>query len=80
MHHEQLCNFLCDTPVGAVLEEVESDNYEEFYRLYLHDFVMGTYRCKHKSSDLTTMEMKVSTSIKLNIVLIVYNQSLSACF
>ena len=60
-HHEQLCEFVYDTPVGAVLESVESDNCEEFYKLYLHDFVMDVHGCKHKSSDLMAMEIQVST-------------------
>ena len=63
MHHEQLCEFVRDTPVGAVLESVESHNCEEFYKLYLHDFVIGVHRCKHKSSDLTAMEIQVSTLV-----------------
>ena len=61
MHHELLCKLVRNTPVGTVLESVESDNCEEFYKLYLHDFVMGVHRCKHSSSDLTAMEVQVST-------------------
>ena len=59
-HHEQLYEFTHDTPVGAVLEAVGSENCEELYKLYLHDFVMSMHRCKHKSSDLTTMELQVA--------------------
>ena len=60
IHHEQLYEFIRDTPVGVVLEAVGSDNCEEFYKLYLHDFVMSVHRCKHNSSDLTMMELQVS--------------------
>ena len=66
MHHEQLCAFVRDTPVGAILESVDSDNYEDFYKRYLHDFVMGMHRCKHKSSDLTAMELQVSIILLYN--------------
>ena len=61
MHHEHLCKYVLDTPAGAVLKAVETNNCEVFYKLYLHDFVMGVHRCKHKSSDLKAMEVKVST-------------------
>jgi hypothetical protein len=60
MHHECLCKCVHDTPIGAVLEAVEIENCEEFYNLYLHDFVMGMHRCKHKSPDLKAVEVKVS--------------------
>ncbi len=82
MHHEQLCEFVRDTPVGAVLELVESDNREEFYKLYLHDFVMGMHRCKHKRSDLTAMEIQVreSTLVDSNNTNTTCIDVLSACF
>ena len=60
VHHEHLCECVHDTPVGVVLGAVDSDNCKVFYSLYLHDFVMGMHRCKHKSSDLKAMEVKVS--------------------
>jgi hypothetical protein len=60
LYHEHLCKYIHDTPVGAVLKSVEPDNCEVFYNLYLHDFVMGIHRCKHKSPDLIAMEVSVS--------------------
>ena len=60
LHHEHLCKCVHDTPVGAVLKAVETDTCEVFYSLYLHDFVMGVHRCKHKNPDLKALEVKVS--------------------
>ena len=80
MHHERLCEFVHGTPVGAVLEAVESDNCEEFYKFYLHDFVMGTYKCKHKSSDLTAMEIQVFLLVCCSIDFVTCFNALSACF
>ena len=59
LHHEHLCESIHDTPVGAVLKAVEIDTCEVFYSLYLHDFVMGVHRCKHKNPDLKALEVKV---------------------
>ena len=59
MYHGCLCKCVHGTPVGAVLEAVETENCEEFYKLYLHDFVMSMHGCKHKSPDLKAMEVKV---------------------
>ena len=61
LHHEHLCKYVNDIPVGEVLKSVEPGNCEAFYNLYLHDFVTGMHRCKHKSPDLKSMEVKVST-------------------
>ena len=58
-HHEQLCEFVRDTPVGAVLESVHAENVEEFYKLYLQDYVKSVHKCKHRSIDHNITELRV---------------------
>ena len=58
-HHNQLCEFIQTTPVGTVLESVDTENYEEFYKFYLHDFVRSVHRCKHRNAEHDDMEYQV---------------------
>ena len=58
-HHIQLCEFIQTTPVGAVLESVDTENCEEFYKFYLHDFVKSVHKCKHENAEHDDMEHKV---------------------
>lgn len=58
-HHQQLCELVQDTPVGAVLESVHSEDFEEFYKFYLHDFVKSVHKCNHKRMEHNSMELRV---------------------
>ena len=60
--HEQLCEFVKTTPVGAVLEDVEDDDCVMLYELYLHDFVRSVHKCKYKKVEHNTMEYQVRSS------------------
>ena len=59
-HHKQLCDFVRVTPIGVVLESVDSDNCEGFYKFYLMDYVKSVHRCMHKSAEHNMMELQVS--------------------
>ena len=58
-HHAQLCEFILATPVGAVLESVDTEHCEDFYEYYLHDFVRSVHRCKHRKTEHDNMEYQV---------------------
>ena len=62
-HQAQLCEFILAIPVGAILESVDNEHCEEFYKFYLHDFVRSVHRCKHRNPEYDTMEYQVGIFI-----------------
>ena len=58
-HHRQLSEFIQATHVGAILESVNPENYEEFYEYYLHDFLKSVHKCKHRNPEHDDQEYQV---------------------
>ena len=58
-HHYQLCRFIKATSMGAVLENIDDENCEEFYKFYLYDFVRRVHEFKPRTSDLDETEYQV---------------------
>ena len=77
MVYMQLCTILEPTAIGGVLSVVDDNNYEDFYKKYLHDFVRLSHSCKHKQQEYDNQEYKVSCIIVASIVYIVSVQTSS---
>ena len=58
-HHVHLCEFILATPIGVILESVDEENCEEFYRCYLHDFVRSVHKCNHRKAEHDSKEYQV---------------------
>ena len=71
-HHTQLCEFILATPVGAVLESVDTEHCEELYKCYLHDFVRSVHRCKHRKTEHDNMEYQVQFWVLFFVLLMIF--------
>lgn len=59
---EDLRDHICGTSVGAVLDSVDTENCEEFFEFYLHDFVRSVHMCTQREPTYTDMEYQVLTA------------------
>ena len=54
----KLAELVLQTPVGHILESISEDA-DELYRYYLHDFVKYVHRCKHVDEKSESQEYQV---------------------